>query len=423
MIEALKTKSLRFWITLSMTLSLLPLALSSVIGYIALDRCVIVPIHDVAQRQRDQVARNQHVRLMIWDSLIPFDEAVSDAAAFDTDAYNVRRDRIEQGFIELEMAVYASHAALAQVRNAAATWRESVATVDEYLVRPDSLTAGERTTLIRSFHASTLKATGELRALSDDVSEVVERDYRAAIACYEWAAWLAVAAGLLSLGAIGASIRVISHVIANSVDQLVAGATLFANGDRDHRIHVEVPPELRRVANEFNGMIERIHVSEDELAELAYHDALTGLANRRVLNEHFAALGPGGNALMIVDIDRFKTINDTYGHGNGDIVLKALAETMAASLGPADSAYRVGGEEFVILTRKSDATAAAALAEGLRKRVAASPVIIEGAAVSLTISIGVAAVTDAFKTTMEAADAALYRAKTEGRNCVRVAGA
>jgi len=422
LIEALKSKSLRFWITLSMALSILPLAVSAGVGYVVLDVCVIAPFHDVAQRQRDQVARAQHIRLMIWDSLIPFDEFASNGGVFDNEAYNRLREQIETDFSSLMMAVADDPATPKRVRTAWERWRASSSMVDTFLVAPDRLSRQEEAALVRSFHVSTVEAIQNLRAIGDNLTQVIEGDYREATLCYRWVEWFAIAAGVMSLLAIAASVRIIGHTISNSVDRLVAGATRFAGGDRDHRIEVEIPSELRRVAVEFNKMIERVHISEEALADLAYRDSLTNLANRRVLIEDFAELdlrsGRSERAacLLAIDIDRFKAINDCHGHSVGDAVLRALAKTMTASLGPADEVYRTGGDEFVVLLRGADLKAAAATAERLRLAVASTPVTADGAVIHPTISIGVSPVLGDLKTTMDEADAALYRDKADGRN-------
>lgn len=409
-----------------MALSILPLAVSSGVGFVVLDFCVIAPIHDIAQRQRDQVTRAQHIRLMIWDSLIPFDEFVSNGGAFDNEAHNRLREQIETDFSSLMIAVADDPTAPKHVRTAWERWRASSSTIDTFLVAPDRLSRQEEVTLVRNFHASTVEAMQNLREIGDNLAQIVESDYREATVCYRWAKWIAIAAGVVSLLAIAASVQIIDRTISNSVDRLVAGATRFAGGDRNHRIEIEIPSELRRVAIEFNKMIERVHISEDALANLAYRDSLTNLANRRVLIEDFAELdlryGRGGRAacLLAIDIDRFKAINDTHGHSVGDEVLRALAKTMIASLGPADEVYRTGGDEFVVLLRDADPKAAAATAERLRLAVASTPVNVDGAVIiRTTISVGVSPILGDLKTTMDEADAALYRDKASGRTGVK----
>src|SRR5690242_3576088 len=126
---------------------------------------------------------------------------------------------------------------------------------------------------------------------------------------------------------------------------------------------------------------------------------------------------------MILDIDFFKSINDTYGHDSGDDVLREFAIRVRKSIRGIDLACRYGGEEFVIVMPETDMAVAATVAERLRRRVATEPFPIEqGArAIEVTISIGLASLDgedDTAQTMLRRADQALYRAKRDGRNRV-----
>jgi diguanylate cyclase (GGDEF)-like protein len=219
---------------------------------------------------------------------------------------------------------------------------------------------------------------------------------------------------------------IIARMILVNVDRLVEGAERFARGDRDHRIEIDVPPELHRVADEFNQMISQIRKAEQALVEQSLRDPLTGLLNRRSFDE---ALGEALArmrrldevfALCVLDLDHFKAINDTYGHAVGDAVLRSVAHTMAAGVREIDKVFRMGGEEFAVILPAMDAAAAVAAGERLRSLVAATPVRADTADIQVTASIGVALssrVLDAMGMA-EVADKALYRAKEEGRNRV-----
>ncbi|HVA60907.1 MAG TPA: GGDEF domain-containing protein [Mycobacteriales bacterium] len=159
-----------------------------------------------------------------------------------------------------------------------------------------------------------------------------------------------------------------------------------------------------------------------KIEEQSRSDALTGLANRRRLDEDLlsegalASRGHRSLALLIIDIDRFKTYNDAFGHPAGDALLTSVAELLTESLRPSDTAYRYGGEEFVVLARDTGLTAASALAERLRTTIAGRL-----RSQRITISIGAAAVPENTATVVdlvEQADSALYAAKRAGRNRV-----
>jgi two-component system cell cycle response regulator len=163
--------------------------------------------------------------------------------------------------------------------------------------------------------------------------------------------------------------------------------------------------------------------------EMAITDGLTGLYNRRYMESHLATLveqaaGRGKPlSLLVLDIDYFKSINDTHGHDAGDDVLREFAVRVKKSIRGIDLACRYGGEEFVIVMPETDMAVAALVAERIRRRIAGEPFAIsQGAnAIDVTLSIGLAALgspNDTGATVLKRADQALYRAKRDGRNRV-----
>ncbi|MDB5686748.1 MAG: hypothetical protein JWR77_1337 [Rhizorhabdus sp.] len=166
---------------------------------------------------------------------------------------------------------------------------------------------------------------------------------------------------------------------------------------------------------------------EAELRAMALTDTLTGLANRRHFeargDAEIAALRKTGKplALLMIDIDHFKAINDTHGHPVGDEVLKAVAARCRGALRDEDMVARLGGEEFVVLLPGTDVAEAAAIAERLREAIASVPVMAGSAVIEVHASLGGAMAgppPETIDTLLDRADAALYRAKTGGRNRV-----
>jgi two-component system cell cycle response regulator len=163
--------------------------------------------------------------------------------------------------------------------------------------------------------------------------------------------------------------------------------------------------------------------------ELAVTDPLTGLYNRRYMESHVTslveqALARGKPlALLVVDIDYFKAVNDVHGHDGGDDVLREFATRLKKSIRGIDLACRYGGEEFVVVMPETDMAVAAIVAERIRRRIAGEPFSIRSGAAGLdvTISVGLAAlsgVSDTPAAVLKRADQALYRAKRDGRNRV-----
>lgn len=162
--------------------------------------------------------------------------------------------------------------------------------------------------------------------------------------------------------------------------------------------------------------------------QLAQKDPLTGISNRTALDEILRReLGHARRhqshcAMLVLDIDHFKTINDRYGHIIGDCALKAIASMADNCKRDGDLLFRYGGEEFVILMRNTDREGALLLAERIRRCIATSPCTCSGAELAMTVSIGVSmlADTDTPESLFARADQALYRAKHNGRNQVCV---
>ncbi|MDR7335390.1 GGDEF domain-containing protein [Roseateles asaccharophilus] len=151
-------------------------------------------------------------------------------------------------------------------------------------------------------------------------------------------------------------------------------------------------------------------------------DALTGLPNRRSLDQALAAQLALARregrplSLLMLDLDRFKAVNDTHGHGVGDAVLRAFAQRVQAQLRPSDVCARYGGEEFVVLLSGTKELLAVDAADRLRRAVADGPLV---PGVAITVSVGLATWRDEDAAALLArADAALYAAKRGGRNRV-----
>ena len=183
----------------------------------------------------------------------------------------------------------------------------------------------------------------------------------------------------------------------------------------DHRVEIE----------------EMLRESEEKYRHLATVDFLTGVCNRR----HFFTLADremerawrsgNGFCLAMLDVDRFKDINDRYGHLNGDTVLSAIAEAIVANLRTIDIVARYGGEEFVIILPETPAEGGYATLERLRGFIASMPITLGASSLNVTVSIGMTFLRalspqekrrEFLEKAIDRADQALYRAKENGRN-------
>jgi two-component system cell cycle response regulator len=182
--------------------------------------------------------------------------------------------------------------------------------------------------------------------------------------------------------------------------------------------------------------IDHLRSSFQASLEMAVTDELTGLYNRRYLASHLAAMFDRAFwtgrplSVMVLDLDKFKSINDTYGHDIGDQVIREFAEKIRSSVRGIDLACRYGGEEFLVAMPDTEKEAARVVAERLRQEVAAHKLVINGGRDELvvTVSIGIASTEDGPKDDtpqrlIKRADEALYSAKSSGRNRVIAAAA
>ena len=216
----------------------------------------------------------------------------------------------------------------------------------------------------------------------------------------------------------------------------------IANGSRFELVAVSVlyllyvSLALRRSHAEYRQRLDledELREQRDLFEQQSRRDGLTGLANRRrfsaALGDWVASAHGGGSplALLILDLDHFKSINDRHGHAAGDACLRWFAEQLQQAF-PADSdlVARLGGEEFGVLLRECTLDEAVRRAEAFRQDCASQMLALDDGEVRITVSIGIAALDPAGDSDgaklFQAADSALYRAKAAGRNAVQVAG-
>ncbi|MBD2869366.1 sensor domain-containing diguanylate cyclase [Paenibacillus arenilitoris] len=204
--------------------------------------------------------------------------------------------------------------------------------------------------------------------------------------------------------------------LASFAEQLSSEANPDVNVPEIHKWNYE--------ANELRKTIEKAVASMrsqiDSLSVEAQKDTLTGLNNRRSMDKVLAGWQASGTPFnyMILDIDHFKSVNDTYGHAMGDEVLRFLGSKLSGLAGSNDVCFRYGGEEFVVLSPGADAEAAVRLGERMRKGIARE---IGPTGRPITVSVGIAACSDpndSLEEVKRRADEALYRSKQAGRNRV-----
>ena len=210
--------------------------------------------------------------------------------------------------------------------------------------------------------------------------------------------WVTFAAFALALAVALYTGAALARSIVGPVEALRKGAARLSGGELSYRVPVDRGDELAELAVAFNAMAQEIEKDRAAIRELAIRDGLTGLLNRREFIERLreellrSLRYEHPCALLLLDIDRFKAVNDTWGHPAGDEVLRAVAARIAGAIRPTDWAARYGGEEFAVLLPETSGQDALALAERLRAAIAACSVAVAPEqVVNPTASIGVAA--------------------------------
>ena len=233
---------------------------------------------------------------------------------------------------------------------------------------------------------------------------------------------------LLVLSVVGVALAAgVSRLVTQPLQAMVKAAQAFSRGEAHGALPVYRGDEVGELARSFQDMEQQIsrqlaelNLSRDAMAHLAHHDALTGLPNRRMFEQRLAQVlelsrRTGRScALLFVDLDDFKAINDTHGHAVGDRVLQAVARTIVGAVRQVDTVARMAGDEFTVLCENVDSEEAALQIVTKLQHAFEPPLDIDGEPLAVRASIGLSLfprdAQDA-RTLMASADAAMYRIK------------
>ena len=225
-----------------------------------------------------------------------------------------------------------------------------------------------------------------------------------------------------------------SRDLIRAIDALKTGADRFGAAELGHRVEVDNFDELAEVGDRMNTMAQRLQraheelaIRNEELALLAFRDPLTKLSNRALFRERVEqalysnGAATGSLAVLFIDLDNFKAVNDTFGHNIGDRLLVDVAARLLHTTRGCDTVARLGGDEFGILLDGDEGSDCVAVAE----RAVASlhrPFTVEGRVIHVGASIGLAYATDGETADelLRNADVAMYAAKEDGKGCYRV---
>jgi two-component system cell cycle response regulator len=421
--------SLRTRFLLGMGVMLLPLVGLAAIALFSY-QSVTSALDDVVEEATEELAVVQRLELLIQRAMIAEHDAVAkesvDPAA--RDRLNQAHQSVEKVFDDLRRGPFALPEERALIQAAREEWQQGRQIGDVLFATPrpslDQTFARE----IERAHAHHNRALEKL----DRVHTLAQQEMNAQLA-YAISLRRKTLLGAGFVFAVGLGIAVtVGMALARSVltplRGLERGAERFGAGDLSSRVQPIGHDELAQLAETFNTMADKLAQSQALLRELSTQDSLTGLLNYRELHRHLAdeaerSLRYGRPfSLLMLDVDHFKGINDTYGHLAGDKALRALAALIRGEVRPTDLVARYGGEEFVLVLPETAGPGAMTLAERLRARVAGHDLAVAAdRTISMTVSIGVASYPDGANSVqklLSAADQALYAAKSAGRNRV-----
>ncbi|MFP5245707.1 MAG: diguanylate cyclase, partial [Thermoanaerobaculia bacterium] len=339
---------------------------------------------------------------------------------------NVRafRERIDAELEEVIRAQNAFHARFVAGAESPARYRmvtqlltEDIRTLrarmnafDEIIHEPSP----RRTDVDATSFAIVAEAQQIIRARKQEIARQVpelQRETSAMMSSGLAVAWILV---LLSFAAVQTTLR----KVVRPIEELSSAADRIANGDLTARAPVAGDHEIATLGIAFNRMA-------DELKARARTDELTALPNVRAFRERIDAeldradRYPARFGVLVLDLDRFKKYNDTFGHAAGNEALRRVAQCIRETVRTVDFPARYGGEDFAVIVPQVDAAALGAIAERIRGNIEALPAPPDGS--SLTVSIGAALYPDDARdreALFQCADARLYEAKKAGRNRV-----
>lgn len=393
-------------------------------------RQAILLSNSIVDKTLNEIHESMTLRLALNRSAMPVNDYVIRAVEEEKKRYFVLQAEVDKQFKLVATMVASEPALRATLGESHALWHEAIEIANIILEIPnpigDSFAAAE----MERFDAKVDSATNALNVLYESIyqdtkqnsGKLHEIEYRARFM-------------ILGLAAVGLLITLLgsfylARMFFPPLNRVLAGVRLFGKGRLDHRIDHEMPVELDDLSNGINHMAERLDDIYSALRDSSYKDPLIGCFNRRKLDEDmlraFSQAQRTGDhfSILMLDLDHFKSVNDTYGHPAGDAVLLSIAQVINSQLRKHELLYRFGGEEFIVLLPATIVAGAVVLAERIRMNIANKKMDVgTNKPIRVTVSIGI---TDnsqkdqGIKDLLESADHALYLAKEQGRNRVIV---
>lgn len=421
------TPSLRNRFVLGLAAVLLPFILAVVVGQFYLLPRLVGSLEDIVYEIAEEMRPVATLEVALLNAHHASQNFLNRGDPAAREAFVRARRRVEEAFDAASLDRFGAEEERAILRAARAEWEQARRLAEALPRLPDpAANAAAAARDMERFTAHVEQAADLLRQMQEHFSREIGEERVKAQAAKRQAMLLTAAVFAAALAAALASGVLLGRHVLGSVDAMRRAARRMEEGDLAARVASEGNDELGELALAFNAMAQKLEKNEAALREFATRDGLTGLYNHRtfyeMLEDELARAQRFNRpvSLLLLDIDHFKRVNDTYGHLAGDAVLRGLSELLSRQARVIDRVCRYGGEEIAVMLPETDIATAAEIAERLRAAVEAQPFdVAAGAPLRITVSIGAASFpvhADNAQALVAAVDAALYAAKEGGRN-------
>lgn len=418
--------SLKAKFIIGMGMMLFPLVVLSIGSFLSLHN-VIAAFEEATEETIDEQLPIMQLRPLLLKATIPVKNYVNFGEPEERGKFIIVSKETEQAFKTASSAPFALKEEKELVKSAYIEWQQSKLISEKILASPFPVTtnAGTEIKLVDVHIDNALNNLNTLLKISQP--EIAAELTEAHSIRKKTFLAIAIVFGISLVAAIGASLLLARSVLI-PLKTLKKSADRFGTGDLSHRAAIVTADELGQLTVAFNIMAENLEKTQKELKILSTHDSLTGLNNRKEFHRYLQEELERSKrydcplSLLMLDIDFFKNINDTYGHQAGDLILSDIANLLKRECRIVDQISRYGGEEFTIILPETSASGALIIAERIRKLVANTTFFVgPGQEISVTLCVGVAVYKEDATTEnalISAADEALYAAKHAGRNRV-----
>ncbi|MHB1657621.1 MAG: diguanylate cyclase [Burkholderiales bacterium] len=420
--------SLRTRFALGLGVVLLPFLLAAAVGLFYLLPRLVDPLEDIVREVTEEVNPVMHLQVDLLTAAMPVNDYLINGDPGESTQFVQLSRRVELAFKEAAPERFPRAQDRELIVSAHREWLKA-RQIGEALLRLRSPIGDPQAARdMKRFDAQLYRSVGMLEQIHETSRRVIDVDR--ATARVTRARGIQITFGAFT-AALAVSLLVsaaLARPILAGIGNLRQGAARLAAGELSHRVILARHGELGELATAFNAMAEILEHNQKALYELATRDGLTGLYNHdtfyALLTDEIARAQRFKRplALLMLDIDHFKRVNDTHGHRAGDAILKGLSELLNHQVRSIDRVCRYGGEEIAVILPETHLDTAASIAERLRAAVEVQPFAVNAdTPVRMTVSIGVASWSmqaDSADTLVAAADAALYAAKRSGRNRV-----